>query len=94
MIKAIFFDLDDTLSDHRACEGEALRHVFAGFNIPYTQKVQDIFAPLDYALRNAGIPTIWFNPHNAPNTTDIIPDHTISHLSQLTQPISPHTITT
>jgi YjjG family noncanonical pyrimidine nucleotidase len=55
MIKAVFFDLDDTLSDHRACEREALMHVFDGIGVPYGEAVQDAFRPLDHLLWNTGM---------------------------------------
>lgn len=32
---------------------------------------------------NAGIKTVWFNPHKAEGRTDIVPDYEISELSQL-----------
>lgn len=33
--------------------------------------------------RDAGLVTVWFNPHRRPNETDIVPDYTISNLAQL-----------
>lgn len=32
---------------------------------------------------NAGIKTIWYNPHNTPNTSSLTPDYEISSLSQI-----------
>lgn len=37
---------------------------------------------------NAGIKTIWFNPHNTPNHTDIIPDFQVNSLAEITEIIS------
>lgn len=33
--------------------------------------------------KNAGISTIWFNPHGAKNTSAIVPDRVIAHLYEL-----------
>jgi len=55
MINTIFFDLDDTLSDHKECEKQALIHVFDKIGIPFKDEYQDIFRPLDRELWRTGI---------------------------------------
>lgn len=49
-IKAIIFDADDTLIDHKACEKEALINVFKGLKQEYKEEYQNIFRPLDRNL--------------------------------------------
>lgn len=49
-IKAIFFDADDTLVDHKECERQALIHLFNNIGIEFKQEYQDIFRPLDEKL--------------------------------------------
>jgi len=51
-LKAVFFDLDDTLIDHAACERQALMHMFCNIGIDYKASYQDVFRPLDWALWN------------------------------------------
>ena len=55
MINTIFFDLDDTLSDHKECEKQGLIHVFEKIGTPYKDEYQDIFRPLDRELWRTGI---------------------------------------
>ena len=52
MIKAVFFDADDTLLDHYACERLALMHMFSNLGIAYQDSYQDVFRPLDNSLWN------------------------------------------
>lgn len=49
-IKAIFFDADDTLVDHKQCEKEALLYLFDKIGKDYKEQYQDIFRPLDRKL--------------------------------------------
>ena len=49
-IKTIFFDSDDTIVDHKACEKQALLHLFEGIGTKYKQEYQEIFRPLDRKL--------------------------------------------
>ena len=49
-IKAIIFDADDTLIDHKACEKQALMNVFKGLKREYKEEYQNIFRPLDRNL--------------------------------------------
>ena len=55
MIDTIFFDLDDTLSDHKECEKQGLIYVFDKIGIPFKDEYQDIFRPLDRELWRTGI---------------------------------------
>ena len=55
MINTIFFDLDDTLSDHKECEKQGLIYVFEKIGIPYKDEYQNIFRPLDSELWRIGI---------------------------------------
>ena len=50
MLKAIFFDADDTIIDHHECERQALIHMFSGINVPFLNEYHDIFRPLDRQL--------------------------------------------
>lgn len=52
-IKAIFFDADDTIVDHKQCEKEALIYLFDKIEKEYKQQYQDIFRPLDRKLWNS-----------------------------------------
>ena len=54
-IKAVIFDADGTLVDHKECEKEALQSVFAGIGIEFKPEYQDVFRPLDRALWSAAI---------------------------------------
>ena len=49
-IKAVFFDADNTLVDHRECERVALVSVFKGIGIEYREEYQEVFRPLDRKL--------------------------------------------
>lgn len=49
-IKAIFFDADDTLIDHKECERQALIYLFKNIDFKYKEEYQDIFRPLDRNL--------------------------------------------
>ena len=49
-IKAIFFDADNTLIDHKECEKQALMLMFQGIGIKYREEYQEIFRPLDRKL--------------------------------------------
>jgi YjjG family noncanonical pyrimidine nucleotidase len=49
-IKAIFFDADGTLIDHKECEKQALSYLFNHIGLTYQNEYQDIFRPLDAAL--------------------------------------------
>lgn len=51
-IKAIFFDADDTIVDHKQCEKEALVYLFNKIGKRYKDEYQDIFRPLDRKLWN------------------------------------------
>ena len=52
-IKAIFFDADDTIVDHKQCEKKALEYLFDNIQKEYKQQYQDIFRPLDRSLWNS-----------------------------------------
>ncbi len=54
-IKAIFFDADDTIVDHKQCEKEALVYLFNKIGKKYKNEYQDIFRPLDRKLWNSVI---------------------------------------
>lgn len=49
-IKAIFFDADNTIIDHKECEKQALVNVFMGIGVEYKEEYQSIFRPLDRGL--------------------------------------------
>lgn len=49
-IKAIFFDADDTIVDHKQCEKKALEYLFDNIQKEYRRQYQDIFRPLDKNL--------------------------------------------
>ena len=49
-IKAIFFDADDTIVDHKECERQALEYLFNNIGEEYKDKYQEIFRPLDREL--------------------------------------------
>ena len=49
-IKAIFFDADNTIVDHKECERQALEYLFKGIGVSYKQEYQEIFRPLDRDL--------------------------------------------
>lgn len=52
-IKAIFFDADDTIVDHKQCEKKALEYLFDNIQEEYREQYQDIFRPLDRNLWNS-----------------------------------------
>ncbi len=49
-IKAVFFDADNTLVDHKECERQALIYLFNNIDEEYKEEYQKIFAPLDREL--------------------------------------------
>ncbi len=52
-IKAIFFDADDTIVNHKQCEKKALEYLFNKIQKEYKEQYQDIFRPLDRNLWNS-----------------------------------------
>ena len=49
-LKAVFFDADGTLVNHKECERQALLYLFDNIGIKYKNEYQDIFRPLDSTL--------------------------------------------
>jgi len=49
-IKAIFFDADGTLVNHKECEKQALNFLFDNIGISYKDDYQDVFRPIDIML--------------------------------------------
>jgi len=49
-LKAIIFDADDTLVDHKECERQALEFLFSRIGMPFKSEYQDVFRPLDESL--------------------------------------------
>lgn len=49
-IKAVFFDADNTIIDHRECEKQALEYMFQGIGLVYKDEYQIVFRPLDRDL--------------------------------------------
>lgn len=49
-IKAIFFDADNTIVDHKQCEKQALIYLFNRIGKDYKEGYQEIFRPLDRKL--------------------------------------------
>ena len=49
-IKAIIFDADDTLINHKECEKQALQYLFNKIGKKYKNQYQNIFRPLDWKL--------------------------------------------
>lgn len=49
-VKAIFFDADNTIVDHKDCERQALEYLFKAIGVDYKEEYQDIFRPLDRKL--------------------------------------------
>lgn len=49
-IKAIFFDADNTIVNHKECEKEALLYLFNKIGKEYKEEYQEIFRPLDRKL--------------------------------------------
>ncbi len=52
IIKAIIFDADDTILDHKVCEKQALQYLFNKIEEEYKNEYQDVFRPLDNKLWN------------------------------------------
>ncbi len=48
--KAIIFDADDTIINHKECEKQALQYLFDKIGKKYNNQYQDIFRPLDWQL--------------------------------------------
>jgi len=48
--KAIFFDVDDTLVDHKECEKQALQNIFTKIGVPYENRFQEVFRPIEKRL--------------------------------------------
>jgi len=74
-LKAVFFDLDDTLIDHVASERQALMHVFNSIGVDYMESYQDVFRPLDFAL--------WNGTHHPSVAQEEIPVYRFSRLFEL-----------
>ena len=53
-VKAVFFDADDTLLDHKACEKQALVHVFDSIGVDYQAQYQDLFRHFEQVLFDEG----------------------------------------
>lgn len=49
-IKAVIFDADDTIINHKECEKQALQYMFNHINKEYKNEYQNIFRPLDRKL--------------------------------------------
>ena len=49
-IKAIIFDADDTIINHKECEKQALQYLFYRIGKKYNNQYQNIFRPLDWKL--------------------------------------------
>lgn len=49
-IKAVIFDADDTIIDHKECERQALQYLFNKIGQEYKNGYQEIFRPLDSKL--------------------------------------------
>jgi len=54
IFKAVFFDADGTLVDHKECEKQALEHLFENIGLIYKNEYQDVFRPLDNELWYSG----------------------------------------
>lgn len=76
MIKAVFFDADDTLVDHKACEKQALQYLFNHIGIPYKDTYQALFRPLDRML--------WQGTYPIPVSAENIPCYRFERLFELT----------
>lgn len=49
-VRAIFFDADNTIIDHKECEKQALLAMFRGIGVEYKEEYQNVFRPLDRSL--------------------------------------------
>ena len=49
-IKAVFFDADDTIMNHKESEKQALKHLSNSIGKEFKNEYQDIFRPLDWKL--------------------------------------------
>ena len=49
-VKAVIFDADDTIINHKECEKQALQYLFDKIGEKYNNQYQDIFRPLDWQL--------------------------------------------
>ncbi len=49
-VKAVIFDADDTIINHKECEKQALQYLFDKIGKKYNNQYQDIFRPLDWQL--------------------------------------------
>lgn len=49
-IKAILFDADGTIINHKECEKQALKYLFENIGFKYKDEYQEIFRPLDRKL--------------------------------------------
>ena len=49
-VKAVIFDADDTIINHKECEKQALLYLFDKISKKYNNQYQDIFRPLDWQL--------------------------------------------
>ena len=76
-IKAIVFDADNTIVDHKDCERQALEYVFKNIEIEYKSEYQDIFRPLDRNLWD-GIPV---NGKVVPK--ELVPEYRFEELFRL-----------
>ena len=76
-IKAVFFDADDTILDHKQSEKEALIYLFNKIGEEYKEEYQDIFRPLDKKL--------WNSVRNNSNTVpkEDIPEYRFKELFKL-----------
>ena len=68
-IKAIFFDADDTIVNHKECERKALEYLFKNIGEDYKEEYQDIFRPLDRELWDS----VTLNASNIPK--ELIPEY-------------------
>ena len=68
-IKAIFFDADDTIVDHKECEKQALEYLFKNIGEEYLDEYQDIFRPLDRELWES----VTLNVSNIPK--ELVPEY-------------------
>lgn len=68
-IKAIFFDADDTIVDHKQCEEKALMYLFKKIGKEYKKTYQEIFRPLDRELWES----VMHNVNTVPK--EVIPEY-------------------
>ena len=55
--KALFFDADGTLVNHKECEKQALVYLFDHIGAAYKNEYQELFRPLDHMLWETGLHT-------------------------------------